>query len=60
MSFGQRNLDREKPEIDFPEGACTLDQVGDDQLGGGVALGEIDFGLFAVELTLAERHGGLL
>ena len=20
MSFGQRNLDREKPEIDFPEG----------------------------------------
>ena len=40
--------------------ACTLDQVGDDQLGGGVALGEIDFGLFAVEVTLTERHGCLL
>ena len=40
--------------------ACALDQVGDDQLGGGVALGEIDFGLFAVEVTLTERHGCLL
>jgi peptidylprolyl isomerase len=27
MSFGQRNLDREKPEIDFPEGPVPTELV---------------------------------
>ncbi|HET6241221.1 MAG TPA: FKBP-type peptidyl-prolyl cis-trans isomerase, partial [Arthrobacter sp.] len=27
MSFGQRNLDRQKPEIDFPEGDVPTELV---------------------------------
>ena len=27
MSFGQRKLDREKPEIDFPEGEAPTELV---------------------------------
>ena len=33
MSFGQRNLDREKPEIDFPEGDAPTELVITDLLG---------------------------
>ena len=101
MSFGQRNLDREKPEIDFPEGdvptelvitdliegdgaeakpgdtvsthyvgvawstgeefdaswgrgAVPFDQVGDDQFGGDVSFGEVNFRLLAVEVALSK------
>jgi hypothetical protein len=36
----------------FP--AVTLNEVGDDQFGGNVTLGEIDLGLLAVEFALTE------
>ena len=32
----------------------TLDEVRDDQLGGDVAFGEVDFGLLAVEFPLSK------
>ena len=34
MSFGQRNLDREKPEIDFPEGDVPTELVITDLIEG--------------------------
>lgn len=34
MSFGQRNLDREKPEIDFPEGGAPAELVVVDLIEG--------------------------
>ena len=37
MSFGQRNLDREKPEIDFPEGDAPTELVITDLIEGAGA-----------------------
>ena len=34
MSFGQRKLDREKPEIDFPEGDAPTELVIQDLIEG--------------------------
>jgi peptidylprolyl isomerase len=34
MSFGQRNIDREKPEIDFPEGPVPTELVITDLIEG--------------------------
>ena len=34
MSFGQRNLDRQKPEIDFPEGDVPTELVIKDLIEG--------------------------
>ena len=34
MSFGQRNLDREKPEIDFPQGDVPTELVITDLIEG--------------------------
>lgn len=34
MSFGQRNLDRSKPEIDFPEGGVPQELVIIDEIEG--------------------------
>ncbi|MCU1564129.1 MAG: peptidylprolyl isomerase, FKBP-type, partial [Arthrobacter sp.] len=34
MSFGQRNFDRQKPEIDFPEGDVPTELVITDLIEG--------------------------
>lgn len=34
MSFGQRNLDRSKPEIDFPEGGTPEELIIIDEIEG--------------------------
>lgn len=40
MSFGQRNLDRSKPEIDFPEGGVPEELVIIDEIEGAGAVVE--------------------
>lgn len=40
MSFGQRNLDRTKPEVDFPEGGAPTELVSIDLIEGKGAVAE--------------------
>ena len=40
MSFGQRNLDRSKPEVDFPEGDAPTELVSIDLVEGKGAVAE--------------------
>ena len=49
MSFGERKLDRSKPEIDFPEGEAPTELVSTDLVEGTGA-----------EATLRETWGGPL